>query len=81
MCGMLQLEGGLLRKGIAVRILFFFIFLRCIHTLIGHQLEISNAVFNYDGKLIATGSMDRTCKLWDATTGKCLSTFRYGKPE
>ncbi len=23
-----------------------------------------------------TGSIDRTCKLWDTTSGKCIDTFR-----
>lgn len=45
--------------------------------MIGHRAEISNALFNYDGSLIATGSMDQTCKLWDPRSkGKPVTTFR-----
>ena len=43
----------------------------------GHRAEISNAVFSYDSTIIATGSMDNTCKLWDTQSGKCISTLRY----
>ncbi len=42
---------------------------RRIYTLIGHRAEISSAQFNWDCSLIATGSMDKTCKLWDGRTG------------
>ena len=50
---------------------------RRLYTLIGHRAEISNALFNYDGSLIATGSMDQTCKLWDPRSrGKPVTTLR-----
>lgn len=42
---------------------------RRIHTLIGHKAEISSAQFNYDCSLIATGSMDKTCKIWETNHG------------
>ena len=35
------------------------------YTLIGHKAEISSAQFNFDCSLIVTGSMDKTCKIWD----------------
>ncbi|CAF4907609.1 unnamed protein product, partial [Rotaria socialis] len=37
-----------------------------IHTLISHTAEVSSAQFNWDCSRIVTGSMDKTCKLWDA---------------
>ena len=40
-----------------------------MHTLIGHRAEISSAQFNWDCSLIATGSMDKTVKLWDTASG------------
>nr|XP_034377566.1 dynein assembly factor with WDR repeat domains 1 isoform X3 [Arvicanthis niloticus] len=46
-----------------------------VHTLIGHCAEISSALFNWDCSLILTGSMDKTCMLWDATSGKCVATL------
>lgn len=42
---------------------------RRIHTLIGHRAEISSAQFNWDCSLIATGSMDKTVKIWDPANG------------
>ena len=51
---------------------------RKVHTLIGHHGEVSCAQFNHEGVLVATGSMDKTCKLWDARTGACVTTLRYG---
>ncbi|KAF4014057.1 hypothetical protein G4228_005418 [Cervus hanglu yarkandensis] len=46
-----------------------------VYTLIGHCAEISSALFNWDCSLILTGSMDKTCKLWDAVNGKCVATL------
>lgn len=47
-----------------------YFFFRRIHSLIGHKAEISSAQFNWDCSLIATGSMDKTCKIWDPPSGK-----------
>ena len=33
------------------------------NTLIGHRGEIANAQFNFDCSLIATASMDKSCKV------------------
>uniref|UniRef100_A0A8C2NJ66 Dynein assembly factor with WD repeat domains 1 n=1 Tax=Capra hircus TaxID=9925 RepID=A0A8C2NJ66_CAPHI len=52
-----------------------FSFCRKVYTLIGHCAEISSALFNWDCSLILTGSMDKTCKLWDAVNGKCVATL------
>ncbi|XP_048200108.1 dynein assembly factor with WDR repeat domains 1 isoform X4 [Perognathus longimembris pacificus] len=46
-----------------------------MYTLIGHSAEISSAMFNWDSSLILTGSVDKTCMLWDATNGKCVTTL------
>lgn len=40
-----------------------------VHKLSGHQGEISSVQCNADSSLIVTGSIDRTCKLWDFKTG------------
>ncbi|XP_015759205.1 PREDICTED: dynein assembly factor with WDR repeat domains 1-like [Acropora digitifera] len=50
-------------------------FFRRVHTLIGHRGEISNAQFNFDSSFIVTGSMDKTCKIWDSRTGQCIGTL------
>lgn len=44
-----------------------------IHTLISHTAEVSSAQFNWDCSRIVTGSMDKTCKLWDALSGKLFN--------
>ena len=49
-----------------------FLFSSRVHTLIGHKAEISSAQFNWDCSYIATGSMDKTCKMWDAVTGTII---------
>jgi WD40 repeat protein len=43
------------------------------------QSEVSNAVFNPDGKLLLTSSGDMTAKLWDTSSGTLLKTFRGHK--
>ena len=45
-------------------------------TLSGHTDIVWKAVFSPDGKLIASGSQDGTAKIWDAITGKELSTIK-----
>ncbi|KAF3848039.1 hypothetical protein F7725_021067 [Dissostichus mawsoni] len=52
-----------------------------VHTLIGHSGEISNVHFNWDCSLIVTGSMDKTCKLWEAVSGECVATLTGHKEE
>jgi len=42
----------------------------------GHTSAVVSVVFSPDGKRFASGSVDRTIKLWDITTGQELKTFR-----
>jgi dynein assembly factor with WDR repeat domains 1 len=57
------------KKNQNVNILIMYISSK-IHTLIGHTAEVSSAQFNWDCSRIVTGSMDKTCKLWDTLSGK-----------
>lgn len=41
----------------------------------GHTDPVYSVAFSADGKRIATGSFDKSVKLWDASTGKELRTF------
>jgi WD40 repeat protein len=45
-----------------------------LRTLTGHRL-ISSVAFSVDGKLLASGSWDKTIKLWDVESGKELRTL------
>jgi len=44
----------------------------------GHQGGIYACSWNKEGDKLLTASGDKTAKLWDATTGKCITSFRFG---
>jgi len=44
-------------------------------TLEGHQGSVLSVAFNQPGDMLASGSTDRTVKLWDIRTGKLLRTL------
>lgn len=48
---------------------------RCVQTLTGHQGEITALALSPDGKLIASGSTDKTIRLWSLKTGELLYTY------
>ncbi|GKU15117.1 unnamed protein product [Fusarium langsethiae] len=43
----------------------------CLLTLEGHSRWVSSVVFSHDSKKVASGSNDKTIRIWDAETGKC----------
>ncbi|KAE8155521.1 hypothetical protein BDV40DRAFT_294264 [Aspergillus tamarii] len=47
-----------------------------LQTLEGHSDWVESAAFSPDGQIIASGSSDKTIKLWDAKTGMELQTFK-----
>lgn len=46
--------------------------IRQLHQLEGHTAWVRSLAFSKDGKILASGSHDRTIRLWKVETGKCL---------
>ena len=45
------------------------------HTLVGHLEPVLSVAYSPDGKTIASGSSDKTVKLWDVTTGENIASL------
>ena len=46
-----------------------------IKTLSGHSRSVNSVSFSPDGQILASGSDDRTIKLWEVKTGKEIKTL------
>ncbi|UBF29411.1 hypothetical protein K9N68_17205 [Kovacikia minuta CCNUW1] len=47
----------------------------CLQTLCEHTSWVTSVLFSSDGQILISGSYDRTIKLWDVKTGRCISTL------
>jgi hypothetical protein len=48
---------------------------RPIHSFDGHRNRVWSVAFSPDGKTLASGSWDRTIKLWDVSGGRLIRSF------
>ena len=46
-----------------------------LDTLIGHTRAISALVMSSDGKLLISGSLDKTIRVWNLSTGREVHTL------
>ncbi|KAI7760479.1 hypothetical protein LZL87_014299 [Fusarium oxysporum] len=47
----------------------------CLQTLEGHCDSVNSVAFSADGQRLASGSVDKTVKIWDAATGAYIQTL------
>ncbi|KAJ4860159.1 WD domain, g-beta repeat domain-containing protein [Trichoderma breve] len=47
----------------------------CLRVLMGHEKPITSVAFSHDSALIASGSIDKTIRLWSTSTGDCIRDF------
>ncbi|KFA69571.1 hypothetical protein S40285_09195 [Stachybotrys chlorohalonatus IBT 40285] len=47
----------------------------CLQTLEGHGGSVASVVFSPEGQRLASGSQNKTVKIWDATSGDCIKTL------
>jgi len=48
---------------------------RILSTLDGHKKSVDSASFSANGKTIVTAGSDRTIRVWDSATGRCISVL------
>ncbi|KAK6429893.1 hypothetical protein LTR95_013958 [Oleoguttula sp. CCFEE 5521] len=47
----------------------------CLQTLEGHSDSVESVAFSHDSNRLASASLDRTVKIWNASSGACLQTL------
>ncbi len=49
---------------------------RCLHTLNEHSGSVESVAISPDGRILASGSSDKTINLWELNTGRLLYTMK-----
>jgi len=49
---------------------------KCQWSVLSHTSQVASVSFSPDGKFLASGSWDKTIKLWEIPSGKLLKTFK-----
>jgi WD40 repeat protein len=47
----------------------------CLQEITAHDLPVMSIACSPDGRYLASGSMDKTVKIWDTSNWECLQTF------
>ncbi len=63
--------------GFLILVMFATSYAQSLETIIqhGHELEVVSVTVSPDSNLVATGSIDKTIKLWDLTSAREVRTF------
>src|SRR5690625_2302768 len=47
---------------------------QCLQQFEGHVGVVASVVFSHDSALVASGSSDKTSRIWRTATGECIHT-------
>jgi WD40 repeat protein len=54
---------------------------KTLRILDGHRASVTSVAVSPDGKLLASGAMDGTARIWDSSSGKSLATLKFPWPK